>query len=672
MDNEQGHLARERALMTEPSAAGLGESVPVAAPGDGNVSASVPPTAEALPTLWHRLTQRKVVQWTLAYAAAAYTLLHGAEMLGEALDWPHMLIRLLTLVLILGAPVAALLAWYHGEKGLQRVSGMELAIFTVLAIIAGSVLWSMARTKVEGGVGAASMSTELAAQTTTRTASRAAAPRTSIAVMPFENQTGDVHKAYLGEGMATELINTLTRVPGLRVPARTSSFAYRGRNVDARQIAQDLGVGTLLEGAVQVSGDRIRITADLVNASDGLHVWSETYERRLTDLFELQDEITGAIVAALPRYLKVTPVTKVAIARPTLDLQAYELYLQGDSLIDRTSWEQALGFFRQAVARDPKFSLAWSGIAESEAGFVQSNQLNYAHVDAAEQAAQRALALDPSVARAHFVLAFVYQMRGRTLEMEVHDRAALALGPEDGLTRAIIATHLAAVGHLRRALEMARRAYALAPARPITSLFLATVQWQAGLYAEAVESANRSIALGVNRAAKPLADIFAAAALRDGHLSEARDRVVGSMHREDTDAARAMDVISLAYAAQTDSAKRAALLAAARRIYPAVGGSAMTLSMRAASTCIRAAYSLALVEFVAASYDLANRCLDRVAAPIISPDLDPLLVWAPGMRSFRRDPRFQAYATRLGLMEYWQQYGPPDDCDLKNGKLTCH
>jgi len=647
--------------MTEPPTPGTEE--PETAP-------PAAPTTSWLSDIWARIKEHKVMQWTLAYAAAAYTLLHGGEMLSDAQEWPHAIIRVFSLLLVLGVPVVITIAWYHGTKGMSKVSGPELTIITLLGIIAGSALWALSRTG-NGHVNAAAAATTAAVAPTAKTAA-SNAPRTAIAVMPFENQTGDMRKAYLGEGMATELINTLSKVPGLKIPARTSSFAYRGRNVDARQIAQDLGVGTLLEGAVQVSGNRIRVTADLVNAADGLHLWSETYERKFTDLFRLQDDVTKAIVAALPRYMNVGPIARPQTTRPTQNQEAYELYLQGTSLIDRISLDQAHRFFTQAVAKDPSFALAYAGLADTEAGYSQVSQLTYEHVRAAEAAAQKAISLDPSIGEAHYVLAFVSEMHGRLLEMASHDRAAIALSPDDAFARSIVAVHLAGVGHLRQALELAQSAYQIAPAKPITSLMLAAVQWQSGQYGAAEASANRSAALGIPATAKPLPDLLAEIAMRDGRLADSRAASIHAVDPRDTDNTRVGDVIGLIYAVAADTSQRRTLLTGVDSLYPAGSGTRTKDSMAAAANCMRVAFGLARVGEVDRSYDIANLCLDRMVAPVIVPEWDPFWVWSPEMRPFRQNRRFQAYATRLGLMDYWQQYGSPDECDLKGGKLTCH
>jgi len=247
--------------------------------------------------IWGRLKDHKVAEWTLAYAASAYTLLHVAEMLSEAQDWPHLVVRYLSFILLLGVPIVMTVAWYQGAKALRRVTGPELAIITILLVIVGSVLWALGP-RTQERAAAASAASSLG-RTSVSGPVAPAAPRTAIAVMPFVNLTGDASKDYLGDGMAEELINTLTKVPGLQVPARASSFAYKGRNTDIRQTARDLGVGMVLEGSVRVAGNRIRIAAQLINAQSGLNQWAQTYERKFTDLFSLQDELATAIVQTL-------------------------------------------------------------------------------------------------------------------------------------------------------------------------------------------------------------------------------------------------------------------------------------------------------------------------------------------------------------------------------------
>ena len=223
----------------------------------------------------------------------------------------------------------------------------------------------------------------------------------SVAVLPFVNLSADPENAYFSDGLAEDVITALTRVPGLRVTARTSSFAYRDRNLDVRRIGADLSARALLEGSVRREGNRIRVSAQLVSAEDGYHLWSESYDRQLGDVFGIQEEVARAIAHELKVRIGPAPL----VGRPTADLEAYSLWLQGRSL--GAEWTadkiaEASACYRAALARDPKFPLpylsiadslfyaAWFGLALPPEAFPQALQF-----------VQQALDLDPSLGEAH-------------------------------------------------------------------------------------------------------------------------------------------------------------------------------------------------------------------------------------------------------------------------------
>ena len=190
------------------------------------------------------------------------------------------------------------------------------------------------------------------------------APVPAIAVLPFANMSAEKEDEYFSDGLAEEIINALTKIPGLRVVARTSSFAFRSREQDVREIGARLAVGSILEGSVRRAGTRIRVTAQLINVSDGCHLWSERFEREITDVFAIQDEISQAIA----RKLRVGIGREgQAARRPTADLEAYNLYLQGRYHLSKWTPEgfaRAQACFEQAIARDPDFALAYDALAE--------------------------------------------------------------------------------------------------------------------------------------------------------------------------------------------------------------------------------------------------------------------------------------------------------------------
>ena len=223
----------------------------------------------------------------------------------------------------------------------------------------------------------------------------------SIAVLSFVNMSADVENEYFCDGLAEELLNALARINGLKVAARTSAFSFKGKNTNVSEIGKALNVNTVLEGSVRKSGRRLRITAQLVNAADGYHLWSERYDREMKDIFNVQDEITLAVVDAL----KVKLFGEVAqIEPPTKDTAAYELYLKGRSLLYQRglSIAKAIDCFKKAVALDSEYAQAWAGLAD---GYTTSGYSGY--VRAAEvmplalEAARKSLELDPDLAEGH-------------------------------------------------------------------------------------------------------------------------------------------------------------------------------------------------------------------------------------------------------------------------------
>lgn len=237
------------------------------------------------------------------------------------------------------------------------------------------------------------------------------AGKTSICVLPFSNMSGDPEQAYFSDGVSEDIITDLSKVSSLSVTARNSAFAFLGQNIDVRQIARKLGVTHILEGSVRKVGNRVRITAQLVDGASGSHLWAERYDRDLTDIFALQDEISHAIVAALK--LKLLPEEKRAIgARSTTNLDAYEIYLMARQLAlsgQERHREATVRLCRRAVELDPNYARAWALLAISLANmrvFVLSES------DNGGEAAKRALALDPDLAEAHSAIGRILSESG--------------------------------------------------------------------------------------------------------------------------------------------------------------------------------------------------------------------------------------------------------------------
>ena len=551
--------------MTEP--ADIAPVTPSASPA----AVASSPHADASKDIWERIKEHKILQWSLGYLGAALALAHGAELLGHTFHWPEFVQRLILGVFIVGLPMVLTLAWYHGHKGLKGVGQGELMITSVLLVIGAGLLIVLVRAPDDHAEASAATTTASAPPSTPTIAVTPTAPRTAIAVMPFANLTGDATKDYLGEGMAEELINTLTKVPGLRVPARTSTFSYRGRNADAKQIAKDLGVGTILDGSVRSAGTTLRINAQLIDAQTDSHLWSETYERKFTDLFKLQDDLAKAIVQALQVNLKGASTASVTQAPPTQDLEAYRFYLQGSSLSDRITESneiRAIEYFQQAIARDPKFARAHAAIATA---FLRLGTLGlrpFEQTAAADRSARQALALDPNSALAHSALSSVNDARGNRLESEVHSLAALSLGGNDGFVRTIRAIHQRRGGYLRDALAEVHKAMDLAPANPWVISTVASLHSLSGRDAEALKYADLAVELAYPKDSPILANVYSDAALRAGRYAEAAEFAVKPLVVSDPEQVRTAEVIKLVHAALANSGQRASALAARERLYP--------------------------------------------------------------------------------------------------------
>ena len=625
--------------MTEPPTAQASQSPPPA----------IDPVAGPHVTVWERLRRHKVLQWTLAYAAAAYTLLHATQMAAESFDWPHVIVRVAALVLVLGMPIVALLAWYHGHKAQHRFSTAELSLLTVLLIIAGSILWAMTRTYVSHTA-----------------ASGGVAPRTSIAVMPFANMTGDASKEYLGDGMAEEVLNTLAKVPGFKVPARTSSFAYKGRNIDVRQIAKDLGVGAILEGSVKSAGERIRITAQLVSAQDGLRIWNDSYDRQFADIFRLQDDLAAAIVQAVQGNLNGSVIPPAATGPGTQDIEAYQLYLQARAL-DRPTEEgarRALDLYDQALARDPHFARALAWRADTRARSIELGFQFPNAIENSEQDARQTLALDSSLPEAHMALARIATLRGNWLEAEANYRVATSTQPRDARILAAYALDLLTrPGRLHEAHSQAAEAYRLAPADPIIARDCARVSSRMGLDSEAVQFAELAVELGMPSSERLISQVYVWAAVHSGRYDDAAAHAVEGMPIALREAGGAeafrFGFVALGAPKQVPAAREA--------LQRLVGGSWNRIDPPSRSLLMELFANLGALD---QAFDVANRVLDEYMRDGWSGQGWSVL-WSPETRALRHDPRFQAFVTRLKFIDYWKQYGPPDECDLKGETLVC-
>ncbi len=323
----------------------------------------------------------------------------------------------------------------------------------------------------------------------------------SIAVMPFVNMSSDKEQEYFSDGMTEEILNALANVPNLAVTARTSVFSLKGQNKDVREIGKLLGVAFVLEGSVRKAGDEVRITAQLIRADNGFHLWSETYDRKLENVFDMQAELAGAIAKALELPLGLGGDAALVSERSN-DPQAYAMYLQARSAYRARGdgVKKSIELYRSALKRDPKFAPAWAGLASSLAvlpWYVPEAEkaAAAAAMPEAEQAGKQALALSPNLAQGHNALAMVYGFQWQWALAEQHFKQALALASTDPDVHFQYADWLGAVGRSDEAMASASKAVELDPLVPIFLNGKANAFVRLGRLDEAIEVRQAAYAL---------------------------------------------------------------------------------------------------------------------------------------------------------------------------------
>jgi TolB-like protein/Tfp pilus assembly protein PilF len=408
------------------------------------------------------LKRRKVFRVAAVYGAAAFAVLEASDILFPRFGFEDWTVTFVAVLSLLGFPVALVLAWVYERTpgGVRRTEEAEAGELETIAAAPAARRWPVGLAAAAGTallllsvwwtLGRPASSPDAAA-----TAAPADAAYASIAVLPFANMSEDPSDEYFSDGLTEELLNALARVPDLKVAARTSSFAYKGENQDLREVGEALGVETILEGSVRRAGGRVRVTAQLIDAADGFHVWSSDWDRELTaeNVFDIQDEIAGTVARALAS--GTAPDAEALAGAGTLpagsgrvpaqvrtaDLETYDLYLLG-----RQGWasrtpdglQEAVGYFEAAIERDSSYVPAWVGLAAaynalpawSEYPVQEGGQRS-------EFAARRALELDPDNAEALYTLATtLYEYQLAFDEAERLYARAMQLDPDysSGLT----------------------------------------------------------------------------------------------------------------------------------------------------------------------------------------------------------------------------------------------
>lgn len=576
------------------------------------------------------LKRRNVLRAAVLYAGAVWAFGQGLSQFSPALGLPDWVTRWFLVAAVIGFPFWVAFTWFYefAPGGLKRESeidptdsvarhtGRKLD-FWIIGVLTVAVVLLLTNTFVlrKGGNDTAAISSK------------------SVAVLPLANASDDKDQVYFSDGLSEDLINALSQFSGLKVIGRNSSFQFRDSQDDAKTIGAKLGVAHLLEGSVRHAGDTVRITTQLINASDGSTLWSEHYDRPFKDLFALQDEITHAVASALKAQLLPGASTAAQSDRPPSgNLAAYTAVLQGRQYgrvaISEADYLKALDAFTAATRLDPDYALAyanqaisWANISTFRTGAPQQHAFAQARA-----AADAALARDPGNGAAHSALATVHEYIDHDWSAaEAEYRRAIQLNPNSATSKLNLAALLLTLGHPEQALDLLHQSLMIDPLQPLAHINLASTLTMLGRFDEAEQAARKLAELQPARAPQThslLATIETLRGNAKAALAEARQVSGDNVDRE----------LAATLALQVGD-DRAAANAALKTL----------IDTRASDM----AYQIA--EIYALRKDAHNTFtwLDHAAATH-DPGLQSLLS-DPYLKPYRHDPRLVALARKFGL-----------------------
>jgi TolB-like protein len=588
-----------------------------------------------------------VVRVAVVYAATAFAVLQAADIMLPQMNVPDWAMGLLVAFVVFGFPIALVLAWALDitPDGIKRTepAPAESSDAATPALLGKRTVFAAALLVAVGvGLGAGWFLRPAAEtgvrETGVRDAFSAAAENASltpvsksIAVLPFVNMSADAENEYFADGISEELLNVLVRVEDIGVASRTSSFAYKGRELGAAVIARELKVNHILEGSVRKSGNRVRITAQLIDAVEDRHLWSETYDRELDDIFAIQDEIANAIVAALRGTLGVDEAPRVVMVRAdTENLDAYQLYLKARELfITRTALDESVQLSEEVVVLDPEFARGWEVLAAASAIIIDWED-SYPGIDTdqlfarALEAAERALALDPTLAMPWAVRALLmnYALPVPFADsLALFDRALLADPAQASvyLWRAIVWINL---GFLERAINDLDTCLAIDPA------YGNCLRWKA---VAAALSGDDALALALFERG-----------VADGFVGNRADTII---ERLVTRGDRLTAMLLMRALEMPPELQQVIIAAIERDAPPAQLAELLERHPR----------------FDVPTWHLALRAYDRAAAS--ARGITTLVsYWDPVHAGFRNSPAFRIIVERLGVPAYWREHGYPPLC----------
>ena len=448
------------------------------------------------------LKRRNVYKVAVAYAVVAWLLIQAASIFLPAFDAPPWVMKIFIIVIIFGFPVALIFSWafeitpegikleseIEPNKSIKRRTGRKIVAVTIaLAVVAaGLFVYQLVRSK----------STITPTASAARTEAATAPPNKSIAVLPFDNLSRDPDNAYFCEGVQDEILTRLAKVADLKVISRTSTQHFKSAPENLPEIARQLGVAHILEGSVQKAGEQVRVNVQLINALTDAHLWADTYDRKLTDIFAVETDIAKTVADTLQAKLSGSEKSSMA-KTPTVNPEAYELYLKGRFFWNKRTGDdlrKSIEYLKQAIAKDPGYALAYAALADSYGLLRFYGGASPAEsVVPAEAAAKKALELDDSLAEAHASLGLI-----ATEELDLNrgvkeQERAIQLNPNYATAHHWLGLGLATLRQPDRSIAELKRALELDPLSMIINADFSIIYLYAGRYDAAEAQARKTL-----------------------------------------------------------------------------------------------------------------------------------------------------------------------------------
>ena len=607
------------------------------------------------------LKRRNIFKVAIAYLALGWVVVQVTDVVVPALNLPEMLNAVVVYIGIVGFPFALFLAWAFEltPDGVKRTVDVEEGEsishstgqkmnYAIIGLLSIAVVFLLFDRKNGDGPDVA--------------------PIKSIAVLPFVNMSGDPNNEYFSDGLSEEILNVLVKLPDLKVAARTSSFAYKGQSDDMRAVGEALNVGYLLEGSVRKQDNRVRITAQLIRSEDGFHLWSQTYNRELKDIFIVQEEIANAIVTNLALEMDISE-TSALITDRTENMQAYDLYLEGKMLVSKRGVEnvsRALEVLSEATKLDPDYAAAWGMLAQAHTLAYYSTEIETTikGMFLGEEAARKAIRLDPNSSLAHGALGDILKDKFQWEEAEEHYIKALKADPENVEAMEQYGQFFMRSGQFDKALPYVARAREIHPQGQVYYLVEAMVRYYLGEKEHAFELWAEAIEIGDGSSRYPPGVRFLFG-LGSDDTQVSKDYLSQLMMHNELENPPFFNE-ELLNALGNDPV----MVSHLRNAYQFFKQQPELLNSENAIATI--VYSS--LATVAGDYDLALKFLELEANLSIEyMDHDILgTLWIDALKPILNDPRFKLLWQKYGLVDYWEKGNWPNTCrPVNNDDFEC-